>query len=630
MQPASGSGGLQPASGSVGPQPASGQGDEPPTPDNALSGTEFATLWHNARTIADRETFLHWEAAFPGVWKQWQDSHPRGGFDAVIGNPPWDRIKLQEVEWFATRAPELARAPTAAARRAAIQELRAQGDPLAADFDDAKGRADSLGRLVRASGHYPLLGGGDINLYSLFVERAMRLVKAEGLVGLLTPSGIYADLTAAKFFKSVSTRGRVAGLYDFENRRLGTDLPPFFPDVDSRFKFCALIFGGEERRFDETACAFFLHDAKTIADADRCFPLAPEDFARVNPNTGTAPVFRTRRDADITRAIYARHPVLVDRSDGTEHKTWPVKYVRMFDMTNDSHLFRTAAQLDAEGFYPVKGNRWQRGKELYLPLYQGRMIHQFDHRANSVRVNPESTHNPYLSEEVNETQHMDPNFLPQSQYWVPASSVESVFRANQQYAIGFRDIARSTDVRTAIGSILPWAGYGNTLPLLLGEDTSMLADLAACVVANLNSAIVDFITRQKAQGTHMNWYIVEQLPVIAPEDYDRQFGEKTARDLVRDHVLRLTYTAHDMTPFARDLGYDGPPFIWNDEERRHLRARLDALYFHLYGIKREDAEYILSTFPIVRRQDEAAFNRYRTRDLIRAYMSALKPATLKR
>ena len=181
MQPASGSAGPQPASGSGGPQPASGQGNKPPTPDNVQSGaTEFANLWHNARTIADRETFLHWEAAFPGVWKQWQDSHPRGGFDAVIGNPPWDRIKLQEVEWFATRAPELARAPTAAARRAAIQELRAQGDPLAADFDDAKGRADSLGRLVRASGHYPLLGGGDINLYSLFVERAMRLVKAEG------------------------------------------------------------------------------------------------------------------------------------------------------------------------------------------------------------------------------------------------------------------------------------------------------------------------------------------------------------------------------------------------------------------------------------------------------------------
>ena len=134
---------------------------------------------------------------------------------------------------------------------------------------------------------------------------------------------------------------------------------------------------------------------------------------------------------------------------------------------------------------------------------------------------------------------------------------------------------------------------------------------------------VDFVARQKAQGTHLNWYIVEQLPVIAGDEYDRQFGDTTARELVRDHVLRLTYTSHDMAPFARDLGYSGPPFTWDEEERRHLRARLDALYFHLYGLDREDAGYVLSTFPIVRRQDEAEFGRYRTRDLILAYMNAL-------
>ena len=609
-------------------QPASGQGNEPPTPDNVQSGaTEFATLWHNARTIADRETFLHWEAAFPGVWKQWQDSHPRGGFDAVIGNPPWDRIKLQEVEWFATRAPELARAPTAAARRAAIGELRTQGDPLAADFDDAKARADSLGRLVRASGHYPLLGGGDINLYSLFVERAMRLVKAEGLVGLLTPSGIYADLTAAKFFKSVSTRGRVAGLYDFENRRLGTDLLPFFPDVDSRFKFCALIFGGAQRQFDATACAFFLHDTKTIADPDRCFPLAPDDFARVNPNTGTAPVFRTRRDADITRDIYARHPVLVNRSDGTEHKTWPVKYHTMFHMTNDSHLFRTAGQLDAEGFYPVKGNRWQRGKDLYLPLYEGKMVQAFDHRAASVVVNPRNLNRPAQPREATLQEHAEPNWMPDPQYWIGAELPE--WPENLEWTVAFKHVTAPTNVRTMIACVAPRAGFGNSLPIFLPahrdlEGVQAFKEASYLFAANLNAYAFDFVTRQKVQGQNLNLFVVEQLPVIAPEDYDRQFGDKTARDLVRDHVLRLTYTAHDMAPFARDLGYDGPPFIWNEEERRHLRARLDALYFHLYGISREDADYILSTFPIVRRQDEAAFNRYRTRDLIRAYMSALQ------
>ena len=199
----------------------------------------------------------------------------------------------------------------------------------------------------------------------------MGLVKPKGFVGLLTPSGIYGDKTAAPFFKAVSTVGRVSGLFDFENRKI------FFKDVHASFKFCALVFGGEERRFDEAKCAFFLHDIRTIDDPDRCFPLAPEDFARVNPNTGTAPVFRTRRDAEVTRRIYERHPVLVDRSGDK------VRIARgrsesphvMFHMTNDSHLFRTAAQLDSEGFYPGAGhNRWKKGDELYLPLYQGRMI----------------------------------------------------------------------------------------------------------------------------------------------------------------------------------------------------------------------------------------------------------------
>ena len=306
----------------------------PPPGGGTIGGPAFTKLWHSANTIAAHEHFLHWEVAFPGVWRQWQNTQPQGGFDAVIGNPPWDRIKLQEVEWFATRSPDLALAPTAAARRRGIARLRKQGSPLAAAFDAAKERADTLGKLVRGSGHYPLLGGGDINLYSLFVERAMLLIKPDGLVGLLTPSGIYADKTAARFFQTVSTNGRVSGLFDFENRKI------FFKDVHASFKFVALIFGGEQRRFDETECAFFLHDTATIADdPDRCFPLAPADFTRVNPNTGTAPVFRTRRDAEITRSIYERHPVLVDRSDGQERRTWPVRYHTMFHMTNSSHLF---------------------------------------------------------------------------------------------------------------------------------------------------------------------------------------------------------------------------------------------------------------------------------------------------
>ena len=586
--------------------------------DGGASDSRFDALWRDARSIADREGFLHWEVAFPGVWQGWQDAHPSGGFDAVIGNPPWDRIKLQEVEWFATRDRELALAPTAAARRAGIGRLRAAGSPLADDFDAAKLQADRLGQLVRGSGHYPLLGGGDINLYSLFVERAMGLVKPNGFVGLLTPSGIYADKTAAPFFKSVSTVGRVSGLFDFENRRLGTGLPPFFPDVDSRFKFCALVFGGEERHFEETECAFFLDDIRTIDDPDRCFPLAPEDFARVNPNTGTAPIFRTRRDAAITRRIYERHPILVDRSGGEERRAWPVRYVRMFDMANDSGLFRTAEQLDSLGFYPVQGNRWKKGDELYLPLYEGKMVQAFDHRAASVVVNPDNLNRPAQPREATPEEHANQDWLPSPQFWVPES--ECGWASGLSWVLGFKEITASTNVRTFIAALFPAVGFGNKVPILKPETAERCEWMLG---ANLNAMVFDFTTRQKVQGQTLNLFIVEQLPIIAPEDYGRRFGGVTARELVRDHVLRLTYTAHDMAPFARDLGYDGPPFAWDEEERRHLRGRLDALYFHLYGVSRDDADYILSTFPIVRREDEAEFGRYRTRDLILAYMNAL-------
>ena len=580
----------------------------------------FEGLWSAATSIAEREKFLHWEAAYPGVWRRWQDEQPVGGFDAVIGNPPWDQIEQQEVEWFALRDYGIAHA-TGAQRKALIKLHKEQGDKRALEYAAVQSAAAAMRSYARSSGSYRLLGGGRINLYSLFVERAMSLVKPDGFVGLLVPSGIYADKTAAQFFKSLSSKDRIAGIFDFENRRIGTGLPHFFPDVDSRFKFCALIFGGEERRFNKTDCAFFLHDTATIKDRNRCFPLAPADFTRVNPNTGTAPIFRTRRDADITCGIYDRHPVLVDRSTGGERKTWPVRFSQgLFNLTSDSHLFRTAVQLDAEGYYPVEGNRWKRGDELYLPLYEGKMVQAFNHRAASITNREGNLFRPGQPDRTLGDEYRDPAFTPRPRYWV--NQQESEVTKRNSWLLAFKDITASTNVRTMIAAVVPQVGCGHTLPILLAGVRFDVGS-AACLLANLNSFTFDYVARQKVQATHLTWYILEQLPVIAPDDYDRQFGDGRARDLVRDHVLRLTYTAHDMTPFARDLGYKGPPFIWDEEERRHLRARLDALYFHLYGLSRDDAEYVLSTFPIVRKEDEAAFGSYRTRDLILAYMNAL-------
>ena len=251
-------------------------------------------------------------------------------------------MKLQQVEWFAARRRAIAMATRAADRKRMIDDLETAGDPLASEFADASARAQAAAHIARASGEYPLLSGGDVNLYSLFVERAMTLVKPDGMVGLLTPSGIASDKTASAFFKGVATEGRLRALYDFENKKV------FFPDVDSRFKFCVLV-ASPSPGDDPARCAFYCHRVAELDDPDRCFPLTAEDFARVNPNTGTAPIFRTRRDAALTTAIYNRLPVLVDRSSGEAVKAWPVKYTRMFDMTNDSAS-------------SARGRSWRSGK----------------------------------------------------------------------------------------------------------------------------------------------------------------------------------------------------------------------------------------------------------------------------
>ena len=588
----------------------------------------FIELLARARALANEERFLHWQVAFPGVWSDWEGSDRSGGFDAVVGNPPWDRMKLQQVEWFALRRPEIAMAPRAADRRRMMRELEETGDPLAEDFRRAFERVSMAIRTARQGGQYPLLAHGDINLYALFVERALALVKADGLIGMLTPSGIASDMSAAKFFGAVATEGRLRSLYDFENRRTRFDTDrrkaaPFFRHVDSRFKFCALVVGRSPS--DVAAnCAFFLQDVSEVGDPDRCFPLAAADFANVNPNTGTAPIFRSRRDAQLTTSVYGRVPVLVDRSQGTVSRLWPVRYKRMLDMTDDSHLFRTRNELEeVEGAWPVAGSRFESQSGLWLPLYEGKMVQAFDHRAASVVVNPDNRHRPAQPVPATPEQHVDPGWTPEPQYWVDAAMCGSA-----EWRLAFKHVTSPTNVRSVIAALIPAAGCGNSLPVLEPEGDDRSEWLLA---ANMNATVFDYVARQKIQGQNLNLFLIEQLPVIpAHVAATTTFGGKTAIEITREAVLELTYTSHDMTAFARDIGHVDrkgavkPPFKWDPERRMRLRAKLDAVFFHLYDITgRKDVRYIYSTFPIVERQEERAYGRYRTRDLCLAWMSAL-------
>ncbi|MEI9990292.1 MAG: hypothetical protein WDM86_09655 [Rhizomicrobium sp.] len=590
---------------------------------------QLPALFDAARKISNQERFLHWEVAFPGVWADWESAEPKGGFDAVIGNPPWDRMKMQEVEWFAARRPQIALAQRAADRKQMIEDLKKKHDPLYADYQVATARADAALELARNGGEYPLLGGGDLNIYSLFVERAQRLLKSDGIAGLLVPSGIASDKGASEFFRSIATSGRLVALLDFENRGI------FFPDVHNSFKFCAFIATGPKRAASAAQCGFFLTGEEELTDPERCFPLTPADFALVNPNTGTAPIFRTRRDAETTTDIYKRVPILVRRDADGDVVTsdWPVRYSTMLHMTNDSALFWSRERLLAHGAYPVSGGLWRKGKQEFVPLYEGKMVQAFDHRAASIVINPANIHRPAQPLPATLAEHMKPEWTPTPQFWVDRKS-DSI-PSGIGGVLGFKDVTAPTNERTMIAAIIPATALGNTLPVLLPAsdgDQGSYASKIALLAANFNSFVFDFIARQKVQGQHLNWYIVEQLPTLPEAAYARKLGKRKAADVVRSHVLRLSYTAHDLAPFARDMGHIDPktgevraPFSWDEEERAHLRARLDALFFLLYGVvDRDDVSYILSTFHGVQEDDVKKFARYRTRDLILAYMNALE------
>ncbi len=306
---------------------------------------------------------------------------------------------------------------------------------------------------------------------------------------------------------------------------------------------------------------------------------------------------------------------------GAIKPSWPVHYFTMSHMTS-SFLVHKRAELEEVSIRsPVADSR--KVTKEYLPLYEGKMVQMFDHRAASVVVNLENLNRPAQTAPATEAQHADPIWTPTPQFWIDADKVD--WPKGRKWAIGFKDVTAPTNVRTIIAAFVPRTGVDNTLPLIVpdeGKATENYNGHAPLLLANLNSFVFDFIARQKVQGQHLNWFIVEQVPVIPPATYVTRIRRERISDLIRAEVLRLTYTATDMRFFAEDMGYGGEPFRWDEDERRHCQARLNAIYFQLYGLDEEGAGYILDTFPIVRAEDERLFGRYRTKEMILAYMPA--------
>ncbi len=403
----------------------------------------FAEILAEARQLIAEERFLHWQVAFPGVWSNWESAELQGGFDAVIGNPPWDRMKLQQVEWFAARRPEIALAQRAADRKRMIAILEEAGEPLSQEFAIANERAVNAVRVARCSQEYPLLSGGDVNIYSLFVERAMALVKPDGMIVLLTPIGIATDKTSARFFSILVVEQQIKSFFAFENRHGW-----LFPDIHHEEQPSVIVFSKEASKFPNFELCVRVTTWEQFQNVERRFSVDSIGVGRVNPNTGTIPLFRTRRDAEQITAIYGRVPVLVDRSSCEVTDAWPVKYKTMFHMTNDSGLFRTLVELEEhEGGWPIGGNRYNSPSGEWVPLYEGKSIQLFNHRYANVRVNSANVSGQGVTDPLSLVQLRDPSVVPEPRYWVNQDNIPSI---GTGWAIGFNDICNTNNARSFI------------------------------------------------------------------------------------------------------------------------------------------------------------------------------------
>jgi hypothetical protein len=594
------------------------------------SGADTLELAAAEDLVADltrQYRLFHWHVEFPHIFRVGNgatDIDPAtawsGGFSCVIGNPPWEKVELKEQEFFARRSPWIANAPNAAERKKRIKQLLTSGDladaALHFEFANELRKSGGWTHLLKESGRYPLTGHGRLNTYAVFAETARTVISARGRSGLVMPTGIGTDATTAKFFGSLVRDARLVSFLEFENEAFLLSHA-----VDHRVRFCLLTVCGRATHVNLASFAFGTRYMRDLPD--RRFTMPPEEILLVNPNTGTTPVFRSRRDAEITIGIYKRVPILW--RDDPEENPWGLLFLQgIFNMASDSDLFRTRDQLERAA-WTLRGNVFARGNERMLPLYEAKMIHHFDHRLGTYEGQTQAQANMGTLPRLTPDQHDDPDCTVLPRYWVAETEADERLgrrRWDKGWLFGWRDIARSSDERTMICGVLPRTAVGHTYPLMLTSSGRL-----GCLYANLASFALDYVARQKMAGTHLTYGYVTQWPVLPPRTYDEHPAwdvEHPVYSWIESRILELTYTAYDIEPFAADLGDEGPPFRWDEERRFAMRAELDAAFFHLYGIERDDVDYIMDTFVAFRNNDRARFDR--TKALILQVYDAMAEA----
>lgn len=524
-----------------------------------------------ATKFCEENKIFHWPLEFEGVFAQ-------GGFDCVLGNPPWEKAKIEDDKWFAVRYPDIANAEKKAIREKMIDALSRgrlgfeyKGLPLSDDVERAEkalykqyAEAKRQAAVAAVYGHlsedeggrFPLTGTGDTNLYAYVSELMINIRKTSGTVGVVVPPGLVTD-DAYKNFAQKMLNGEISSFYQFDNTE------KYFP-IDNRCLYSLTTF----RKSEKMECVFYASNVKHLEDADRKVEFEEGDFRRFNPNTGTCLFVRTREDLALIRKMYTAAPVFW-KLEGGEENPWGVNTIAAFHMTNDDELFYKEK---------VCSN--------LVPLYEGKLIHQFDNRFSSCKGKIDSKE-VGVPEEVTDEEKERWDFVVTPRYWISSSEVDKKLDKCswlKPWKVVVRAVASPTNQRTVIASILPSSyGVGNSLLTILPEVED---EEAACLLANLNSLALDFVDRIKQPSGNFNMFVLRQLPVLPPSSYS-----KSERDFVAERVAKLTKNGCDVNDiWLRRYNCEK----WQKpEERLRLRAELDAFFMLKYGLDRDDVRYIL-------------------------------------
>lgn len=516
-------------------------------------------------------------------------------FQMIITNPPWERIRLMEREFFSANEFDIATAETSHLRN----QLKIKLNKIVTDnLKNVKDEHEEFTRFIKDSNKFPLSSQGELNLYSLFVEQSYNIISKDGVCGFIIPSGFMTDYSTRHLFWHIFSSGKLASSHDFENRM------KIFPAIDGRMRF-SLVSIRKNKVNAEAKFSFFSKNIHDLEDKSKHLLLKPTDILKLNPTSKTCPLVRTKKDLQILKKIHSTFPILEKQLE-----LWDIKYLRMFDMSLDSKSFVKTEKIPTQTI------------SKFRKLYEGKMISMYNHRSSSSFTVDGNFRRPGAATKSSLEELQNKDFSVKSRFCINEEEIKKrVTGYNYKWFLAFKDITSATNERTMISSVLPYSGVTNKLPLLLANNSTKEV---ACLMANLNSYVYDFSCRQKIGNITLNWFIVKQIPVIPSFVYHHSTISKIKLiDWISKRVGMLTYNANDLEEWGKELGFQ-QPFAYDTEDRRKIQVDLDALYFTMYDMSYAQISHILDSFPIVKKKEEMKFGRYLIKDEILERANELK------